>query len=784
MATKTINYTSLVNSRTPTTGYMTIGYSSGGTNNDADVTFPALGVTGVISEVRLYYAWDNSAAGEGFQAATTHKAGSNTYSISGSSGSGSVVLTSGYSNTAAWSINICGAVATNSTSKGYYKSATYLYVIVTYTPYTACGAPTACSVNATLAEGNVTLSWSGATNGTNNTISSYEIQYSESSDNTTWGSWNALTTVTTTATSGSVSVAPPSTRGYYRRFQVRTRGTAGASYYSGWKISTNSVRRNTVPNPPTTAIASPATYNDETVTLTWSGASGGTSAIKGYKISSRTSSDNSSWSSWTVLATLTLSASSGSYSPDVTRTPGIYTQFSISTIDALDVYSTEKVSNSIYCSITACGSPTSCYVSATLSEGNVTLLWSGASNGAGNTIMSYEIQYSDSSDGSTWGSWMALTTVSSTSTSGSLSVSPPSTRGDYRRFQVRTQGTAGESFYSGWAVSSNNVRKNTLPTAPTSFVALPQIYEVNLVTLTWNGVVPGTSAIKQYVIQQSTSVDGITWSAYEALATIVSSATSGNYQTSASSVAGTYTRYRISVTDVLDAVSPYVVSNQVKKNSPPSTPAITAPTAGSSTYNTTPRFLITTGVDADGQLQMAGVKIGTSAWQDSLNDAEFFSVNGCLGNNVATIYKAGVMATGIKSVAFRSVDYGVESSSPEVTRSFTVLQSPFEAIIANETKVKAVHIQELRTAINNIRRYYGMATINWSEELISGKTYVRNWPNHITEMRKAIDSVIVLINGFDTSQTFDVPTVTWLPIGTGRPKADVMQQLYDLVLTL
>jgi hypothetical protein len=38
---------------------MTIGYSSGGTNNDADVTFPALGVTGVISEVRLYYAWDN-----------------------------------------------------------------------------------------------------------------------------------------------------------------------------------------------------------------------------------------------------------------------------------------------------------------------------------------------------------------------------------------------------------------------------------------------------------------------------------------------------------------------------------------------------------------------------------------------------------------------------------------------------------------------------------------------------------------------------------------------------
>ncbi|MGR5911108.1 hypothetical protein ACT7C4_26885 [Bacillus pacificus] len=103
----------------------------------------------------------------------------------------------------------------------------------------------------------MTLSWSGASGGINNTISSYEIQYSDSADNITWGAWTALTTVTTTASSGSVSVAPPSTRGNYRRFRVRTRGTAGASYYSSWKVSTNSVRRNTVPKPATTAVASP-----------------------------------------------------------------------------------------------------------------------------------------------------------------------------------------------------------------------------------------------------------------------------------------------------------------------------------------------------------------------------------------------------------------------------------------------------------------------------------------------------------------------------------------------
>ena len=73
-----------------------------------------------------------------------------------------------------------------------------------YNPVSACGAPTSCSVNSTLAEGNVTLSWSGASSGTGNAISSYEIQYSDSSNNSTWGSLDALTTVSTTATSGSV----------------------------------------------------------------------------------------------------------------------------------------------------------------------------------------------------------------------------------------------------------------------------------------------------------------------------------------------------------------------------------------------------------------------------------------------------------------------------------------------------------------------------------------------------------------------------------------------------
>jgi len=649
---------------------------------------------------------------------------------------------------------------------------------------TACGAPTSCSVSPVLAEGGVTLSWSGASSGISNTISSYEIQYSESTDNFTWGAWMPLTTVSTTATSGSVATSPPSTRGNYRRFQVRTRGTAGASYYSGWKVSTNSVRRNTAPKAPTTAVASPAAYSDETITLTWSGASGGTSPVKGYQIARRTSSDNSTWSAWNVLTTLTLAASGGSYNPNVSRVPGIYTQFGIWTIDTFDVYSVEKISNSIFCDITACGAPTVCTVSATLSEGNVTLSWSGASGGAENAITSYEIQYSDSTDNSDWGDWIALTTVSTSATSSILSVSPPSTRGNYRRFRIRTRGAAGESFYSDWTVSSNTVRRNTLPTPPTSFTATPTIYESATVTLSWSGTIPGTSAIKQYVIQRSTSTDGINWSAYEALTIVVSNATSGTYITSASQIAGTYTRYRISVTDTLDAVSGYVVSGNVKKNSPPTAPAIVCPVSGSSGYNTTPRFMITTGIEPDGQTQIVEVKIDAEAWVNSVDNPEMFSVSGYLDNGVKTVYQAPALTIGTHTVTVRCLDSDIGSSSPEVVRTFTVLPSPFETITANETHVKATHIKTLRNAVNTIRSYYNLPSAVWNEDIVAGKTAVKNWPFHIMELRKAIESVITAINSFASSSTFDIPPITWMPIGTGRPRAAVMQQIQDLILML
>lgn len=650
---------------------------------------------------------------------------------------------------------------------------------------TDASAPTSCSLNQTLAEGNVTLSWSGAKSGTNNNISAYEIQYSDSTNNSTWGSWTALTVVSSTATSGSLSVAPPSTRGNFRRFRIRTRGTAGSDYYSSWKVSSNTVRKNTLPSAPTTAVASPEIHSNETITLTWSGAAGGTSAIKSYRISRRTSTDNITWSEWEVLTTLNLNASGGSYNPAVTNISGTYTQFSIRTIDVLGAISSEKISNSIYCNITACGEPSAFLLSTTVAEGNLNLSWSDSTAGAGNAITGYEIEYSDSSDNSTWGAWTLLKAIASSGTSGTTSASPPSTRGYYRRFRIRTLGTAGSSYYSNWKNSLSSVRKNILPTPPSTFTASPTLYETPSVTISWSGTLPGTSQIKHYVIQRSTSYMGNPpWSSYETLATIVSSGTSGTYVAEASNTPGTSTRYRIGVTDVLDAVSAYVISNTVRKNSSPTVPTIGCPMAGRSTYNTTPLFMIITGIEPDGQTQIVEVRIDSGQWYNSVDHPEMFSVSGYLGDNTRTVFKAPTLSYGSHTVTIRCLDSDLMKSSTEVIKTFNVQASPFEVITANVSTVKAVHIKALRTAVNTIREFHCINTVVWSEEIISGKTTVERWAQHINELRSALEPVITKINGFDTSSTFNIPPVEWISFSYGRPKADIMAQLQNLILIL
>lgn len=107
--------------------------------------------------------------------------------------------------------------------------------------------------------------------------------------------------------------------------------------------------------------------------------------------------------------------------------------------------------------IVDCGEPTSPAVSSTLSRVAVTLSWGAGSGSATNSVTGYDVERRESTDGSSWGSWA---TVSGSPVTGtSLDVTPPVTVGNYYQYRVRTRGSAGSDYYSGWVTSTNTLRR-------------------------------------------------------------------------------------------------------------------------------------------------------------------------------------------------------------------------------------------------------------------------------------------------------------------------------------
>lgn len=188
---------------------------------------------------------------------------------------------------------------------------------------TACTAPTSVVLAATSSTGeNVRLSWSGASAGVGNSIAGYEVQRRESSDGSSWGSWSSLGTTTSTYT----NVAPPTTAGNYYQYQVRTLGSAGASYNSDWKLSSNTLRRSYTACGAPTACAVDSTLSLVATMLRWSGATAGYgNTISKYEVQRRSQAPGGSWSAWSAFETT--SGTSLSVSPPATA--GHYYQYRV-----------------------------------------------------------------------------------------------------------------------------------------------------------------------------------------------------------------------------------------------------------------------------------------------------------------------------------------------------------------------------------------------------------------------------------------------------------------------
>ena len=126
--------------------------------------------------------------------------------------------------------------------------------------YTSCSAPTSVSASGIVApNGNVTVSWSGASGGTSNSINGYNIYWRISPDGSapTTATYSGSTSVTTTNNYGSATINIGSaTRGYIVVFGVVTKGEAGSPYYSVIRTG-GSVKINSKPTKPSGGNASP-----------------------------------------------------------------------------------------------------------------------------------------------------------------------------------------------------------------------------------------------------------------------------------------------------------------------------------------------------------------------------------------------------------------------------------------------------------------------------------------------------------------------------------------------
>lgn len=177
----------------------------------------------------------------------------------------------------------------STTFTNYSKSGKWSDIALTidYTPpYTACGAPSTSISSATAGKENaVTLSWSGATNGSYNAISGYSIE--RSSDGT---NYSVLQTVNSSSDYGSITVYSPATNNGSYWYRVQTLGSV-SGYNSSYSniVKLTSVWSSVTAPTSVKANNKTALYYGPTsapnVQISWSGASNGTNnAITKYNI--------------------------------------------------------------------------------------------------------------------------------------------------------------------------------------------------------------------------------------------------------------------------------------------------------------------------------------------------------------------------------------------------------------------------------------------------------------------------------------------------------------------
>lgn len=359
---------------------------------------------------------------------------------------------------------------------------------VNYTlPYSKCTAPTTVTVSPTSTGKSKTasLSWSGASGGTNNDITGYDVYYSTTSATSGY-------TLLSSPTASPINVTSSATNGGKIYYKVVAKGAAGSSYYSDMSSKyatltttwTNATAPNSVTGPTNVVM-------NTTQRISWSGASGGTNnPISKYQVFY--SGDNYAAvlvETTNTYANVTSHATNGSS----------YTYKVKVVAEQNSVLSTAShTMKSLVGSITP---PSSIAFDANnLAPGGQTAIrWSGQAGGTNNKIVSYDIQTSP--DNAAW------TFVANTTNTAYSPATASATNNATVYYRVKLKGERIDAYSS----SIGLVTKVTKPNPPSSV----SLNDSNLPvgwstakTLSWSGASAGTHNNAIYGYRVMVSVNG------------------------------------------------------------------------------------------------------------------------------------------------------------------------------------------------------------------------------------------------------------------------------------
>lgn len=189
-------------------------------------------------------------------------------------------------------------------------------------------------------------------------------------------------------------------------------------------------------------------------------------------------------------------------------------------------------------------------------------------------------------------------------------------------------------------------------------------------------------------------------------------------------------------------------------------------------YNPRPRILCTLGADA---LEESLI-VHTSPPYIVGQEAPMQSAKVVLRRETA-------MSPGVESVTVTNTDTSGVSYSADA--AVTVLAPAWtdDPIIAGETPVKAAHIMELRTCLDNICDYYDIPRTDWGGDVVAGVTPDRLWPTHMAAIQGTVRRIAAFVNSWDPLSAENNIILPSLQVIT-RANARAVNQLREIILML